>query len=87
MPASVTALSLAAARAAPQAAGSATVFVALMLLALSYIAWRAGWLRNRPGGGRLRALRADLRDLRVSPLALVPTLVLVVVLVLLLVVR
>lgn len=87
MPVGVTLLLLAATQAARQKSTSVAVFLALILFAALYIAWRSGWLRNRPAGGRVRALRADLRDLKVSPLALVPTLVLVVVLVLLLVVR
>lgn len=68
----------------PQTASSA-VFIAIMLLAVIYIAWRAGWLRSRRGGSRLRAWRADLRDLEVKPLALMPMLILVVVVVILLV--
>jgi len=84
VPASATALVVAAARSGGHQGASTAVFIVIILFAVLYIAWRAGWLRGPAGGSRLRAWRADLREIRVSPLALVPMLLLVAVVVILL---
>ena len=80
---SADALLIAATRSGRPQTASSAVFIAIILLAVLYIAWRAGWVRNQTSGSRLLAWRADLRDLHVSPLALIPTLILVVVIILL----
>lgn len=51
----------------------------LILLALIYIAWRTGRLRNvRSSIGRLR-LRGELRGVRIRPMALLPLALLLIV--------
>lgn len=57
----------------------------LIMIAILYVGWRTGRLRNLRPGRRLRLLRGDLREQRISPFSLVPLAVLVIVIVVLLV--
>ena len=57
----------------------------LVVLALLYVAWRAGRLRMLGSKTTAARVRGGLRDLNVRPTALVPTLVLVIVIVVLLI--
>ena len=59
------------------------LLVILILLALLYVGWRTGSLgKVRRSFGALR-LRSELRGIRIRPIALVPTVVLLTVIVLL----
>jgi cytochrome c biogenesis protein CcmG/thiol:disulfide interchange protein DsbE len=60
-------------------------FLALIIfLAVLYVGWRTGRLGKVRGAVRVRLLRNELRDVRIRPVALLPSLLLVVVLVALL---
>lgn len=63
------------------------VLGALIVLAILYAGWRRGRARNEPGVNRLERLRADLRDLRIGPLTLLPLVLLVIAIVVLLLAR
>jgi hypothetical protein len=65
---------------------SGWVLGALIVLAILYFGWRRGRGRSSQNlSGRLTRLRAELPDLRIGPLTLLPLALLVIVIVILLV--
>jgi heme A synthase len=61
------------------------LLLVLIVLAILYVAWRTGRLRGLWSLARARSLRSEVRDHRISPLALLPLAVLVIVVVILLI--
>ena len=59
--------------------------VVLIVIGLLYVAWRAGRLGKLRGVGGRMGLRRELKGVRISPIALVPTLLLAIVVVVLLI--